>query len=126
MAGPNWKLNDDRKTVTVTFPTDPIVIVNYDLSAIEDMLKNLGEFRAAMKPEVSRKAPVAGMIAAVPNPQWYTQPDAMRGDSLLHIRDDRYGWLHYLLPRADALKLGQLLQTQAELPDQTLEPGKAN
>jgi hypothetical protein len=126
MSGPNWKLNDDYKTVTVTFPTDPPVALVLDVDGIDDILKNLGDFRAAMKPEVSRQAPIGVKVAAIPDPQWYTQSDAMRGDSLLHIRDPRFGWLHYLVPRAEALKLGNFLRTQAEQPDQTLEPGKAN
>lgn len=126
MAGPNWKLEDDYKTVTVTFPADPVVVLTLTVSDVEDMLKNLGDFRAAMQPEVSKQAPTAGLVPALPDPQWYTGTDAMRGDSLLHIRDPRYGWLHYLIPRAEALKLGRYLQKQAEMPDQTPEPGKAN
>ena len=30
MEGPNWKLDDDLRTVTVTFPTDPPVALKLD------------------------------------------------------------------------------------------------
>jgi hypothetical protein len=126
MAGPNWKLEDDYKTVTVTFPTDPPVVLQLDVAAIEDMLLTLGELRALMKPEIAKAFAVGQKVDAVPNPNWLTEPELMKDDSLFHIRDPRYGWLHYLFPRAEAMKLGQLLQKQAELPPQTTPPSKTN
>ena len=41
MNGPNWNLDDDLKTVTVTFPTDPPVQLKLDVEQIDDMLVNL-------------------------------------------------------------------------------------
>lgn len=117
MTGPHWNLEADFKTVTVTFPTDPPVQLKMDLAGVEDMLKHLAEFRGAMQPEVPREYALGQKVQAVPDPLWMTQPDAMMGNSLLHLRDPRFGWLHYLLPKAEALKLGKFLQTQAELPD---------
>ena len=125
MKGPNWKLEGDYKSVTVTFPTDPPVVLKLDVADVEDMLRNLGEFRAAMKPEVPRVRPT-GMVPARPDPIWWSEPDAMQGHSLLHIRDDRYGWLHYLLPPNEAKKLGQLLQTQAVSQPHSPSRNKAN
>jgi hypothetical protein len=126
MTGPDWKLEDDYKSVTVTFPTNPPVALRLDIGGVDDILKNLGHFRAAMKPEIARAYAMGQKVGAVPDPIWVTEPDLMQGDSLLHLRDPRYGWLHYLLPRAEALKLGQLLQKQAETPDQSPAPDKAN
>ena len=124
MEGPNWKLDDDLQTVTVTFPTDPPVALKLDAQHVEEILKNLGEFRAHMKPEIPHDHAMGRKIEAVPDPKWVTEPDAMIGNSLLHIRDPRFGWLHYLIPRDEARKLGGVLQTQADAPPPGQESGK--
>lgn len=126
MTGPNWKLNDDLKTVTLTFPTNPPVALRLDVSQVEDVLKNLGEFRASMAPEVPQTYAMGQKVGAVSNPAWVTEPDLMVGDSLLHIRDPRYGWLHYLIPREEARKLATFLQNQVEAEPPGTRQGKPN
>jgi len=116
MTGPNWNLANDFKTVTVTFPTDPPVALKLDLSVIEDMLKNLGRFRGQMQPEVPKQYAMGQKVEAIHDPAWVTEPDALMGNSLLHVRDPRYGWLHYLLPREEARKLATFLQRQVDSP----------
>ena len=125
MRAPDWKLEDDRKTVTLTFDTEPRVSLKLDVGAVEEILANLGDFRGGMTPEVKRNWVGGQKVQAVPDPRWYTEPDLMRGDSLLHIRDSRFGWLSYLLPREEARKLGQLLIEQANTPDPAQPKGKA-
>ncbi len=114
MNGPSWKLEDDLETVTITIPSSPPVVVKYKLAEIEDTLKNLGEFRAMMTPEVSHQFPMGQKVMALQNPAWVTEPDIMLGASLIHLRDPRFGWLHYLLPPDEARKLGGLLIAQAD------------
>jgi hypothetical protein len=116
MSGPNWKLDEDGKTVTLTFPTEPPVALKLDAVQVDDLLRNLGIFRGSMKPEVPTKYALGLKVEAVPDPAWMTEPDLMLGDSLLHIRDPRFGWLHYLIPKTEAKKLAEFLQTQANAP----------
>jgi hypothetical protein len=67
------------------------------------------------------------MVNAVLDPRWYSEPDALLGESLLHIRDPRFGWLHYALPRESARALGILLVHQADdVPDDEHEPPRKN
>lgn len=107
----NWSLSDDGKTVALEFATDPPVRIVMNLEQVEETLRNLGEFRSRMTPEVAREfEPLRRFDNVVPGPQWYTQAEKLNGDTLLHIRDPRYGWLDYLLPWADAAKLAELLQ----------------
>ena len=47
MNGLNWKLEDDLKTVTVTFLSDPPVALQLNTVEVDAMLKNLGDFRSA-------------------------------------------------------------------------------
>lgn len=126
MTGPNWKLENDYKTVTVTFPTNPPVALQLDANAVEDMLRNLGRFRGSMKPEVPSTYAMGQKVIATNNPTWVTEPDALLGNSLLHVRDPHYGWLHYLIPREESKKLATFLQRQVETPEPGLGQSKAN
>lgn len=108
-----WKLDADGKTVTVTFPTDPPVSLKLDAGRIDKILENLGRFRAEMKPAHAPKISPRQRVAVVRDPNWFTEPEVLQGDSLLHLRDPRFGWLHYLIPRDKARKLAGFLQAQA-------------
>ncbi len=116
MSGPNWKIDDDRKTVTVTFPTTPPVALKLGVTGVEDILARLGDFRATMAPEVAHTFAMGQKVEALPDPAWVVEPELMAGDTLLHMRDSRYGWLHYLIPRDEARKLAALLIAQADAP----------
>ena len=41
MNGPAWNLDDDLKTITVTFPTDPPVQLKLDAEQIDEHIVNL-------------------------------------------------------------------------------------
>jgi len=45
MGGPNWKLEDGYKSVTLSLPTTPPTALKMDVPGVEEILKNLGEFR---------------------------------------------------------------------------------
>ena len=126
MTGPNWKLDDDFKTVTVTFPTDPPVSLRIDAAGLDQMLENLGLFRASMTPPHDASFALGQKVSCILNPAWVTEPDAMLGNSILHLRDPRFGWQHYLIPRDEARKLGEMFQKQADLPPPVQSPGKPN
>ena len=116
MTGPNWKLEDDLKTITVTLPTNPPTALLLDAAGVDDLLTNLGLLRASMKPEIAPTFDLGQKVGAISNPAWLTEPDLMLGQSLLHLRDPRFGWLHYLIPKEEAKKLADLLQNQAAAP----------
>ena len=112
LAAPNWQLHSDKKSVTATFATNPPMSLSLDVAGIENLQKTLGELRGSMSPEVEKTLGQNETIAAVANPSWVVRPAPTKGDSLLHLRDPRYGWLHYLIPRAEAAKLLAFLQSQ--------------
>lgn len=120
--GPTWTLSDDRKTVTVAFPSDPPVALQLDAAGVDDILTNLGHMRGAMLPEFPREYAMRQKCQAIPDPIWVTEPDALHQYSVFRLRDPRYGWLHYAFPLHEANKLGQFLQTQAQ--NQPLAPSK--
>src|SRR5260370_37552977 len=69
-----------------------------------------------MWPEVKKIYRSGQAVKAIPDPLWMTEPDANEGNTLLHIRDPRYGWLHYMIPREDARKLAAYIQNQVDPP----------
>lgn len=118
MSEQNWKISDDRKTVTITFATEPPVDLTFNTADLEQVIHSFGVFRVNMEPEVKREIniPPGQKLEAVPDPMWVTEPDALLGNSILHLRDPRFGWLHYVLPREESKKLGELLIKQATSP----------
>jgi hypothetical protein len=88
----------------------------FDLTAVEDLLRGLGMIRASMTPEVPPRFAMGQKVETIPDPAWVAEPDLMQGDSIIHLRDPRYGWLHYLIPRSEAAKLAGFLQKQVETP----------
>lgn len=79
----------------MTRPTNPQVQWQLDTAAVDDILQNLSNFRAGMQPSIAAEYKLGQKCLAKPDPRWYGEPDMMTGHTLLHIRDDRYGWLHY-------------------------------
>ena len=126
MAGPNWTLLEDYQHVILTLATEPPTRTVFDTEAVEDILKNLGELRAYMKPEVPTTYALGQKVNVVADPAWATEPDLLMGDTLLHIRDPRYGWLHYMIPREEARRLAGFLKGQVEAPPPGQESGKAS
>jgi hypothetical protein len=96
MSGTTWTLEDDLNTVTVSFATNPPVALKLNASYVEDMLKNLGEFRALKQPVVPSDWTLSQQVQAIPNPRWFAEPEMMLGNTVLHLRDPRFGWLHYM------------------------------
>ncbi len=114
-SGCHCKLSDDLKTVTLTFtfPGKDPAFLQLDAKGVDGLLQNLGLYRHTMKPEVPDTMSPGVAARTVPDPKWFVEPERLNGGSILHIRDTRFGWLHYTLSLAMAKKLGGFLQNQA-------------
>ena len=121
-----WRLKNDREAAAVTFSTDPPVTMTLTLNGVKSMIEKLGELRAAMIPEEPTIFIPGPTITAISNPSWTTEPELFQGDSLLHLRDPRFGWLHYCIPRDEARQLGRHLLAQADNPPPDMATGKPN
>src|SRR3954447_18548109 len=89
MSDPHWKLEENYRLLTLSFPSSPPIAMKMEVRGIEEFLKNLGELRYAMKPEIPKTFARGQQVAAVPDPAWVTEPDVMQGNNILHIRDPR-------------------------------------
>ena len=97
-----WRNNANRSevdTVTVTVQADPEVRVDLDAHEVDDVIKNLGQMRQLMRPAHLSEFGGEMELANVFNPECVCDDDPVLAHSVLHIRDPRYGWLHYVLPR---------------------------
>jgi hypothetical protein len=113
---PKWELSDDRKTLTVKFPTTPPCAFQLAVDEVERLLKTLADARGVMDPPVPADFALGQQFTAVQNPRWATEPDRLMGNSVIHVRDPRLGWLHYWIPREEARKLVAVLETQVNAP----------
>jgi hypothetical protein len=125
MTKPNWKLEEDGLTVTVTFPTNPPVVLKLGAADVDSLLHGLGGLRHQMQPAPPAQFASGQQFVAAPYPAWSTEIDATHGNSVLHLRDPRFGWLHYMLSKEEAGRLSTALAIQADAP-MTFQPPKPN
>ena len=120
-------LGNDGQSVTIRFPGQPDIEWRLSASAADTLVKRIGDLRARTKPEVASQFQAGQKVdRGVRNPRWILEREALTGDPLLHLRDPRFGWLHYLIPVAEARRLGDGLRAQANgRADQPL-PGTLN
>jgi hypothetical protein len=67
-------------------------------------------------PTISLQWTNGTIVHAENNTSFALEQNMMNGDTLLHVRDDGFGWLHYTMSREDARKLGQNLIAAADTP----------
>jgi hypothetical protein len=89
--------------------------VRTSTAALDETIATLGLCRTGLLPPVPATW-TSQPVEARRDPAWSLETDALAGDSLLHIRDARFGWLHYIITKEDAAKLGRALVAQAEAP----------
>lgn len=90
---------------------------------LEKLIEQLWIMRAHREPEIPRQPPLMRQVQAVPDPNYWTEPDQMNGTTLLAFRHPGLGWLWFSLPVAERMRLIQLLQSQ-QMPQES--PGRAN
>lgn len=116
-----WRLENGK--LVILLPDGPTLVL--DTPQLIDLIEQLATLRGVLGLVPQDYALGQICHTTVPNPGWATEPEALTGDSIIHLRDPRYGWLHYLIPREQALRLGDILQIQANCPV-PLADAKAN
>ncbi|MDR3450282.1 MAG: hypothetical protein P4M15_11155 [Alphaproteobacteria bacterium] len=111
MDGLHFQVSADKLTLTITSPGAPDITC--DATQVDEMIRGLGILRAAMLPEPPRQFALGQRVACVTDPSYATEPEALQGDSLVHLRHPGFGWLSFLFPRGEAAKLAGFLHNQA-------------
>lgn len=115
----SWKLSSrDVDTVTITFQATPPFEVELDADEIDSLLNSLGELRAMMQPAHPLYFTKHQDINFIVDPRWAYEQEPILDQSVLRIRDPRYGWLHYVVPHDAASRLAEALAAQANPPPQ--------
>jgi len=108
------RLSKDRKRARLTFPN---ATFDLEVEGIKDLIALLGATRSAMLPEEPAGFVPPKSLHAIPEPGLTVERERLNGDVLLHLRDPRFGWLHYCLSRQLAERLGTHLLNLAQQPD---------
>ena len=123
MSKTNWTLDDEQNTVTAQIGAETLTLSTQE---VEDLVTSLGDFRAEMSPQVATQWDPSLGAVAIPDPVWSSEPQMLLEGSLVHIRDPRFGWLHFFFPPKDARALGEALLRQADMEHAPPEPGAMN
>jgi hypothetical protein len=118
---PDLVLDESLEFVTMIYPTNPPVAVQLNVLQVEKMLAIIGDYRSVMEPEVVAEHVPQQNVSAISSPIWQIESDPLSGNTLLRLRDPRFGWLQYLISNGEAEKLAQHLQSEAS----TLPPANS-
>lgn len=86
-----------------------------DAAGLDQLLAGLGKARARMKTKVPADMK-GGSMDVVKDPTWRTMATPLSAEPLVHLRDSRFGWLHYALSRDSARSLATALATLVDAP----------
>lgn len=110
---------DDEAAIEVGFKggvDQEWYVATFKTLALDELLHNLGVARTAMKPAVSPEWIIGQPVKCFRNPAWFIEIEQLAGDAVLHLRDDRYGWLHYVIDKEEAAKLAVFFAAVAATP----------
>jgi hypothetical protein len=81
---------------------------------LDALIQLLGEIRAEMSPPVSEEPP---RVHADPlhNPRYATELHAFSGGTLLEIRHPSLGWMDFVLPSLERIRITRSLSEQEEM-----------
>lgn len=119
MTDTTWQIADDRKTVEVTLDGNALTLTTHQ---VELLIAGLGHMRSKMVPEVSKQWDTRTPLRAQPDPAWVLEPGGMVDGVLLHLRNTKFGWLHYVIPTDEAKKLASGLTQMAEIKTEVTAP----
>ncbi len=80
---------------------------------IDALMKLLGEIRAEMSPPVSEQPP-AVHVDALHNPRYATELHTFSGGTLLEIRHPSLGWMDFILPSLERVRISRSLAEQED------------
>lgn len=80
---------------------------------IDALMKLLGEIRAEMSPPVSEQPP-AVHVDALHNPRYATELHTFSGGTLLEIRHPSLGWMEFILPSLERVRISRSLAEQED------------
>ena len=105
---------EDRRTLFLKSGTPPH-LAKLTTSEVDEALVAIGSVRARMLPPYPPIWKLGQAVNCDRDPKWDLETDRLAGDALLHIRDERFGWRHYIFTKAEAAKMGAALTLLAAM-----------
>lgn len=108
------ELNEGRNVLTLIWPgAEPKTIVSMPTERVDETIKQLAFWRSAMLPEIPQAWTPGTIETFHRDPKMILETDQLAGDALLHVRHPHFGWLHFILSKSEARKIGDALLAQA-------------
>jgi hypothetical protein len=112
-------LTDDTSELALRLAGSATVLF-LEAAEVDLLINLLGNHRTRMREAVAERLPAqtgpTALYESVVDPILRVEPEVVLGGVLLHVRDPRFGWLHYVLERSRAAELAGALQKSANLP----------
>jgi hypothetical protein len=111
IPAPSAVLSDDGTEILISQIEQPPRVYRMTTKVVDETIERYGSVRAGMLPPVpvNLEGHEGQAIFARRNPSWVIGYAALDGDPIIHIRHEGFGWLHFVLDRADAQKMGEAL-----------------
>lgn len=116
-----FEIVDDQRSLVIGFRRGPDLPVAYmakfATDDVDKLLQNVGLWRTGMQPRIPEKWE-SQRVTAYRNPTIMIESDQLAGDVMLHIRNERFGWLHFVITKSIAADLAKQFAaiTQAPAP----------
>lgn len=123
MPIPTVATNQANTKAEITLPNGQKLEMN--ATELDAFIQALGHARGSIAPFPPSELPVGTMVA-INDPAWVAAHQPGAGGSFLHLRDPRFGWLSYVLPRKEAAYMGALFIHMAAAQAPPLEPEMKN
>lgn len=105
--------NPETQTVTLSDETNPAAVLEIDAAQLEQLLQGLGEMRTRIEPRVEAEWQPGRSVQAITNPRFSAEVPKDKDFTVLHLRDPRFGWLHYAVPLPECGRLAEFLARAA-------------
>jgi hypothetical protein len=105
-----------RDGVMLTYAKAPAAVCIKSTAVVESDIALLGLARTRLLPAVPESWPGAMVAGCYRDPAYSIEHDALAGDVLIHLRDERFGWLHYIVTRDRALDFANRILAQLDAP----------
>ena len=102
-------LDEDRSRARFSLPGRQ----EWSAENIDALIRLLGEIREEMSPPVSQEPPQLHPDA-LHNPRYATELHTFSGGTLLEIRHPSLGWMDFVLPSLERVRITRFLSEQEE------------
>ena len=99
--------------LTIELADGTVGKVNLRATDVDHLISVLARIRLTMSPEMGRSLPESADTELVIDPLWALRTPHSVKDKILMLRHPGLGWAMFLLPTAEANRLGQALLSHA-------------